>query len=232
MKTINIFPTITTTEGSNWEEKIEEAKNLGIKEICIFPTCLDGGERKKMYQALKKTKIQKIPLVHLRSDMKLEELDFFIKNYQTEVFNIHSQFERPLVYNLSKYKDKIYIENTFGLWREEEIKKFAGICIDFSHLENDRLLKRKQYTRNIKFIKKYICGCGHISVVKKFPYYGQNLKENRYDFHYLDDLAELDYLKKYPMNYFPSVIAIELENSIKEQIKIKKYILEQLKRKI
>ena len=52
-----------------------------------------------------------------------------------------------------------------------------------------------------------------------------------YASHYLEDLSELDYLKKYPANYFSDFIAIELENSIKEQLEVKDYIIDLLKNK-
>jgi len=42
----------------------------------------------------------------------------------------------------------------------------------------------------------------------------------------LEDFSELDYLRKYPKDYFSSLIALELENTIKEQLKAKEYILD------
>jgi hypothetical protein len=37
-------------------------------------------------------------------------------------------------------------------------------------------------------------------------------------------LADFDYLKNYPRKYFPPIIALELENSLKEQLQAKEYI--------
>lgn len=34
----------------------------------------------------------------------------------------------------------------------------------------------------------------------------------------------MDYLKNYPQEFFPEYMAIELENSLEEQIEIKKYL--------
>jgi hypothetical protein len=34
---MNIFPTITTTNGQ-WKERIKEAEELGIIELAVFPT--------------------------------------------------------------------------------------------------------------------------------------------------------------------------------------------------
>lgn len=221
-----ILPTITTTYYSpqtNYEEKIKEVVKLKLKEVCLFLTGLKIKERKKLYQQLEKTPIKKIPFVHLKSDMELWELDFLVENYQAGVFNLHSALEYPPLHDFSKYRDKIYIENTLNPFNEKEIKNSAGICIDFSHLEGDRLLRPETYKKNLKIIKKYPCGCAHISAIsEKLVYYSKE-KIHTYDSHCLKDYSELDYLVRY-RQYFPDIMAIELENSIKEQLKIKDYL--------
>ena len=112
---------------------------------------------------------------------------------------------------------------------EEEIKNFAGVCLDISHLEISRILNRERYKNDIEILKKYPLGCNHISAVKKIPVKKKDKLE--YDFHYLEDLSDLDYLKRYPAKYFSSILAIELENPIKEQLKAKDYIIDLLKNK-
>ena len=227
-KNRRIFPSITTTN-SDWREKIEEIAKLGLKEVCLFLTCLNKKERKELYKLIEGTKIEKIPLVHLRNDMDLEELDYLKESYKTEVFNTHTERKYPLIYNLDKYRNIIYIENASLPLDEEEIKNFAGVCLDFSHLENKRLLEQEVYKNEIEIIEKYPCGCNHVSAVKKFL-----LKEEDrlyHDSHYLEDLTELDYLKRYPAKYFSSILAVELENTIREQLKAKDYIIDLLKNK-
>jgi len=223
-----IFPSITTIS-SNWREKIEEVRKLGLKEVCLFLTCLDINERKELYGLLKKTKIERIPLVHLRSDMDSDELDYLRRNYQTEVFNTHTQRKHPFLHNLDKYRKIIYIENTSLPLNEEEVKNFAGVCLDISHLEISRISDRERYENDIEILEKYPCGCNHISAVKKIPVKKKN--ELKYDFHYLENLSDLDYLKRYPAKYFSSILAIELENPIEEQLKAKNYIIDLLKNK-
>jgi len=64
--------------------------------------------------------------------MKLEELDYLVENYKTEIFNIHTEKQYPFVYDCSKYKNIIAIENKTALRLDgEEIKNYAGICLDF-----------------------------------------------------------------------------------------------------
>ena len=224
-----ILLSITTTKNSGWREKIKEANKLGLKEIALFPTCLNTKQREELYFLLKKSTIKNIPFVHLRSDMNLEELDFFIKNYKTEVFNIHTQAQYPLIHDYSKYKSKIYIENVFQEFDKKELKNFAGICLDLSHLENDRLLNKKRFSKNIKIIEKYSLpiGCNHISAIKNLTHLDKS-GELRYDEHHFENFSEFDYLKNYPPKYFSQFIAIEVTNSLSQQLKVRDYLFDSL----
>ena len=223
MEKRKIFPSITTTDG-NHLDKLKEVNRLRLEEVCFFPTCLNPKERKNFYPLLEKSRLRKIPLVHLKDDFKLWEIEYYLKNFQTEVFNAHTSLEFPIPQEWLKYKDKIYIENTVSAWDKEELEKFAGVCLDFSHLEDARLLRKEIYEVNIKLLDKHSCGCGHISAVSKNPMYSKEYNINYYSIHYFEALSEFDYLKNYPKKYFPQIIALELENSIKEQLKAKEYI--------
>lgn len=229
-KEIKILPTITTTtfSGSDWRNKIKEIKKLGIKDVAVFPTCLDAEKRKKFYRLLEKSGVKNVPFAHLRSDMKIEELDYFVKNFNTRVFCIHTAREFPLVYDYHEYKKMIYIENVYYPLSEKEVSNFGGVCVDFSHLENDRLFCKEKFKRNKKIIENFTVGCNHISAVKNKDYIDTENRfektKRRRDYHQLEKLSELDYLKKYPLKYFSSHIAIELENSLEEQLKAGKYI--------
>ena len=220
---MKILPTITTGF-SGWQEKIREIKKLKLKEVALFPTFLKQEETKKLYQALKETAVKSIPFVHIRSDMETWELDYLVDNYQTEVFNAHSQKEYPSLHNLDKYKKVIYIENTYDPLEEEEIKEFAGICVDLSHLENERVYRQEQYKHNIELIEKYPSGCSHIGPTKNFAILNKENNSWPEDPHYLKNLSELDYLKEYPLKYFGQFVGIEIENSIREQLEVIKYL--------
>jgi len=218
-----VLVTITTTYHSNWRKKIKEIDELNINEVALFPTGLNLQGRKECYQLLKKTKLIKIPFVHLKSDMAPWELKFLIKNYQSKIFNIHSETEYPLKYNLSFYSNQIYIENTNCFLNEKEVKKWAGICLDLSHLEDDRHLNPKRYHHNLKIIKKHPLGCNHISAVRKKTFHHTQYGKIKSS-HWIQNLTEVDYLKKFPKEFFSPVMAIELENSLKKQLKVKEYI--------
>ncbi|MGB9637398.1 MAG: hypothetical protein ACPLY7_01220, partial [Microgenomates group bacterium] len=131
---MKIYPTITTTDG-RYLEKLEEAERLGLKEVCFFPTCLGIKEREKFYKLLEKSAIKKIPFVHLRSDMQLWEMDFLVQKYHTEVFNCHPAKVNPLENDLSQYRRYLFVENSLNFPEEKEINLYAGLCVDFSHLE-------------------------------------------------------------------------------------------------
>jgi hypothetical protein len=157
--------------------------------------------------------------------MDVWELDFLVNEFKTEVFNTHTQREYLLSFNLDKYKDRIYIENTYLPLDEKEINEFAGICLDFSHLDNDRRFRENVYENNIKMIEKYGCGCNHISPQKSFPFLDKKERDpNLKHPHFFDNLSEFDYLKNYPKRYFSPYLAVEIENSIKEQLGVIKYI--------
>ncbi len=222
------LPAITTTQGSDWQAKVKEIDKLGLKQAALFLTCLDRPQqRKKLYSLLEKTKLKKIPFVHLRSDMLLSELDYLVEKWGTRVFNLHKSKEYAFKYDYVKYsqdKAPICIENTGFMLDEQEVKKMAGICLDLSHLEDDRLLRPDIYKQTISLLKKYPVGCNHISAVQKQSHPDEQGK-HWHSMHYLDDLAELDYLKKYPKSYFSNYIAIELENTLAEQLKIIDHLL-------
>jgi hypothetical protein len=224
---MKFIPALTTTNGSDWKAKFKEIQEFKIEEIALFPTCLTKEERKILYDNIKNSCIKKIPLVHLREDMDINELDFLIKNYDTQIFNTHS--EREFSINkvwIDKYKELICIENTSNFpLDEEEIKKYGGICLDFAHLENARLSDSDRYKKEIEVLSKFPIKCNHVSAVKKdiFSVDDKNRKIH-YDSHHMDDLSELDYLKKYPINYFSDLCAIELDNSLNEQLEAITYI--------
>ncbi len=226
---MKILPAITTITPGAWRSKVREVKKLKIKEIALFLTSLKQEEREELYQSLKETSVKSIPFVHLRSDMEIWELDYLVDNYQTEVFNTHSEKEFPLLHNLDKYKKVIYIENTYDPLDEAEVKEFAGICVDLSHIENDRVFRQEKYNHNIELIEKYPCGCSHIGPGKNFVILDKENKSWPEHPHFLKNLSELDYLKEYPLKYFGQFAAIEIENSIKEQLKAIEYIEKILK---
>lgn len=202
---MKFIPSITTTNNSNWREKFREIEEYKLEEVALFLTGLTKEHRKSLYDTIKHSCIKRIPFVHLRDDMDVEELDFLAKEYDTQIFNTHSEREFPIDREwLVKYRELICIENTPNSpLSEEEIKKYGGICLDFSHLENLRLLESDKYKKEVEVLSKFPIKCNHISAIKKeFSFVDSKTRKLRYDSHALENLGELDYLKNYPVNYF------------------------------
>ena len=212
---------------TNWRGKIEEIFRYGIEEVSLFPTFLKTKEREELYKILEKSPLQNIPHVHLRGDMGLEELEYLIKRYHAKVFNIHADGgEFPYKLDYSKYAKMIYVENSDMVPALKELKKYGGVCIDFSHWENGILRNDKEYFNFEKKVKKFKIGCCHVSAIKKELAKELDVEIKRrmsYSSHLLKDYHELDYMKKYK-KFLPNFISIELENPLREQLKIKKYL--------
>lgn len=223
---------LTTITAGEWKNKVKEIDELGLKEIALFPTCLNIKERQELYRLLEKTKLEKIPHVHLRSDMELFELDYLTAKYKTEVFNIHSSSSLfPFLVQYNDYDKRIYIENTPGdPPTENDLKKYAGLCLDLSHWEITKLEAGEAGNENLlikKFADKHRIGCNHISGIKpkKKVIHDRFLNKDfsSYGSHWLDDLSEVDYVKKY-QNYLAEIISLEFENPLKRQLEVKEYL--------
>jgi len=222
---------LTTTPRSDWRGKIKEIERFKIKEIALFPTMLEIGERKELYDLLKKSRIEKIPHVHLRDDTESWELDYLHKKYKTHLFNIHYRdTDIKFLRNNHDYMNYIYVENldiidkNFGL----AVKICRGVCFDASHFEDIVLTEEgKSVEKWIEFFRKYGIGCCHVSAIKEKKHIVTSLKTGKeketYSDHYLNSLSELDYTSKY-ISYFPKYVSIELENSFEEQIEVKEYL--------
>ena len=226
-----ILPSITTITPGEWKNKIREIDELGLEEAALFPTCLKPKERQKLYMLLEKTGIKSVPQVHIRGqDFAEGELDYLIKRFKTEVFNIHSHEKCRGILAYKKYLDKIYVENAFEIdelfW--EFTEKTAGICLDLSHWEDFGIrLKRPGYENFSQKLRKYKIGCNHISAIKEAPHKSYDPFDDItlmiYGDHKLASLHELDYVKNYT-RYLSDIISIELENSLAEQLKVKEYL--------
>lgn len=222
-----IYPTITAISG-NQNKKIEEAEELGISKICVFFSPLNKSQRKNLYKELENSTIKEIPFAHIRGDFSKEEIYYLKEKWKTKIFNIHSANQHPILFDYGKLKKDIYIENTMTEWQDNEIIEYGGLCLDVSHLENDRLSKNKRYPYFKKILKSTKCQCGHISAIKDKNEYCPVAENKRYDKHVFDDFDDFNYLKRYK-DILPPIMAMELENPLKEQLEAIDYIYKLLK---
>ncbi len=218
-----------TTWKSDWRAKIKEIDDLGFTEVALFPTSMEPNERKELYSLLEKSRLKKIPFVHLRHDFETEEVEWLIKKYDTKVFNIHA--DKECLEKLPKFTsiiDKIYVENSNVIDDNftEILDKCAGICLDISHYEDFGLRQhRSGYDKFEELLKSHKIGCCHIPAVRDELYgcetHGSAFKV--YESHHMNDLSEMNYLKKH-LHLLSDFNAIELNNSFREQLEVKKYL--------
>ena len=215
---------VSTGRNKRFAEKIRQLEQLKIKEIALFPTDINYDERQKLYGLLENSSIDRIPFVHLRSDMEIPEIDYLVKRFKTEVFNIHGENPLyPFKVDLSKYAKRIYIETQVFMPSEEELKRFAGLCLDVSHLRDFKTLDRKAHAFYLEALKKYPCECGHISAINYLPRFFWPGRRWCFSMHKYYYLYQFDYIKQYK-SVLPKMMALELENDIPQQLKAKEYI--------
>ena len=212
-----IFLSITGINNLDWQEKLKDIDSLGIEEVAVFLTRFDKKERQHLYKFLLKSRIKKIPLVHLRDDTDYEDIEFFIKNFNTEYFNIHEDHFN-LIDRWRGYFDKLYLELNIDnkIAKNIEIEKIGGFCVDLAHFKAS-IARGEEEAVKVFFEKdKVMFGCNHLSGYDEL---------NKSDVHFVTDLKQFDYLATLPKFVFSNIIAIEVDNGIKEQVEFKKYII-------
>jgi len=222
-----------TTQSPDWKKKIDEIGKLGLKEIALFPTSLSEIERKALYSRLEQTEIQRIPHVHAMAEFEEAEMDYLVGRFQVERFNLHPRLD-AFRHQKSKHWKNIYIENLHhyiapderNLFSQEAFGRYsvAGICLDLSHLENERLIFPDNYSETLEMIKKFKIGCNHVSGIAAEPTTENVYGIKIYDVHRIEGQSQLEYLEKMPLKFFSDIVSIELENSFEEQLEFKKYI--------
>lgn len=216
---------ITGRTKKDWQNKLNECEKLGIKRVALFLEIYSKKQRQEIYSALLNSNIKKIPFVHARNDMDLEEFKFLIKKFKTKYFNLH---ENSFKY-LDKWKGihkKLLLEMNYDnkIPANVKLNKINGFCIDLSHFmaAKERATKEYNFIKSKEKYKRYF-KANHIN--------GYNYKTQK-DVHTIKSLKDFDYLKRLPRFLFSKYIAIETFNSIEEQIKYRNYIYNLIKNKI
>jgi|SRR3989344_142807 len=211
-----IYLGITGGKNIDWQSKLEEINQLGIKEAAVFLEQFNKQERDNLRRFLLESSIKKVPLVHLRSDTGKDEIDFFINNFKTKYFNIHEDHFN-LLGQWEGYWDKLYLEMDYNseIGKNVKVRKIGGFCVDLAHFKSAiaRGSEEAYYIfmgkNKIKFASNHLGGYS---------------PETKSDLHTITSLKDFDYLTTLPKWVFGEVIAIEVYNSIKEQLIFKDYI--------
>lgn len=211
-----IFLGITGERNSDWQSKLEEINRLGIEEAAVFLSRFKKPQRDNLLRMLLKSSIKKVPFVHLRDDNTKDEIEFFIDNFQTRHFNIH-EHSFDVLDQWEKYSDKLYLEMDYNseIAKNVKVEKIGGFCVDLSHFKS-AIARGSREAYYIYLRKNNITfACNHLNGFDS---------ERRQDKHTVTSLKDFDYLTTLPKYVFGKIIALEVENGIREQIKFKEYL--------
>ena len=210
---------ITGTKDRHWQNKIKEINKFNIEKVALFLERFHEKQIQEIYKALLNSKIKEIPLVHIKDETKKEEVDFLSSKFNSAYFTIHESCFDSLK-NWKGYYKKLYLEmdvNNF-VSQSVEVNKIGGFCIDLSHFK----VQLNKWSKEFEYILKrrhtaHYFDCNHLNGYSA---------ENNDDLHTIRNLKDFDYLRSLPKFVFGDIIALEVENSISEQLKFKKYLSE------
>jgi hypothetical protein len=158
--------------------------------------------------------------------MKDAEFRFLVETFNTEWFNLHPTWEYPLRHPLSEYvRSKILIENSnFDVsLRGEDLSEFAGLCIDLSHLEDSRRTCQHVFNETLRLCGAYSVLANHISAVATSPTEIRNGLA-AFSSHHSNRPEEFNYLHGMAAATIAPLCALELENSLAEQVSLIPFI--------
>lgn len=210
---------LTAKKGKGWESKLKEIEEYKIKEFALFIEEIEKKQRNRLYGRLLRLKNKqsvKIPLVHIRHDSDKKELAFLKKNFKTRYFTIHEDGFKRLK-KLGGFYKNLYLEMDFNNFIPEKVNvsKIGGFCIDLSHFKLEEENWTKEFEYILKRRKSKYFKCNHLNG------YSFELKKH---LHTIKNIKDFEYLKTLPKFVFGEIIALEMYNSIKEQMKYKKYL--------
>lgn len=216
-----ILLSITGEEEDHYKGKIEEIKSRNISRVALFLERFLPKQREDIYNELERSTIKEIPLAHIRSDMHKEELELLYKKYNTRYFTIHEDhfdilekwkgFERNLFLEMNT--DNVVSENV-------KVNEIGGFCIDLAHFQKAKDKGVIDYD--------YVCQKRGNKELFKCNHLGGYSFEKIQDLHYVTEKDDFLYLKKLPKFIFGEIIAIEINNTIEEQIHFREHIIKML----
>lgn len=205
-------------------KKLKDAEKNNIKKIALFLELINESDKKKVYKFLESSKIKKIPLVHIRNDMKKWELKLLREKFGAKYLTIHEDSFRYLKKWEGHHKF-LYLEMNFNnsIAKYVKVNKIAGFCVDLAHFKaaEERWTKEFEYVLSRKNVRRYF-KCNHLN---GFDY------KIRKDVHKIRAMPEFEYLKTLPRFLFGDCIALEIFNNIEQQIKFKEYLVKMLNKR-
>jgi len=153
----------------------------------------------------------------------IKEIGLFSSRY----FTIHEfHFNKKIISHWRGFYHNLFLEMTTDnhVAPKVHVEKIGGFCIDLAHYKKQVTLQDEEYKYIIEHINKSKCACSHLS--------GYSNKKVT-DLHTIHNAREFNYIKTLPHNVFGEVIAFEVFNPIKDQLrfypKVKKILTDDLK---
>lgn len=215
-----IFISVTGEKHADMQSKFETINSLKIKEAALFWECHSFKKREHLYPLLLKSSLRKVPFLHIREDVTQDEIKFFRERYQTVYFNIHEDHFKLLL-NWKNYWKYLYLEMNFDgeIAKDVKVRRIGGFCVDLAHFKSAIARGTREAHYVISNKDKISFSCNHLGG------YDELLLK---DMHYADSLRRFDYLTTLPKFVFGRVIALEIDNSIEEQLIFREYIVRKL----
>lgn len=228
VKQKKILVSLMARPNTKWREEIARLSNLGISELALFIDVFTLDQRKEVYRLLEASGIKSIPYVQMANNFEEGEIDFLVTTYKTEVFGLSlDNTSLALIASLTKYIALIAPENPANkkfapLFTDEALSRLniAGVCLDLTTIESDRLHAKKKYELEIHTLDHHVLLATQIGPISEnFFKKSFQIKSRR-----LTSLADLHYLGHIPKAYLADLIVLELENSLEEQLEVKTYL--------
>jgi len=222
---MTILPGLTSTEKDRIPAFVRDLRESEVRAIALFPTVLDAGERRELYEELASIPGLAIPHVHLRTDCDESELDLLVHRFSTEFFNIHpDRSTHPFGVVPLRYAAMVFVENVQVAPDDEELERLGGICPDYSHLESARTMGMSGYVRTVeRQLRGYPIGCCHVSAIRPGV---PNRWNGGPDHHEYRELSDFDYMARYASLLPDRWVSLELENPLDEQLRAADYVRE------
>jgi hypothetical protein len=196
---------------------VDESVCLGLTRFALFLTALDAEARRDYYRFLRQRRRMHnftIPFVHARSDMHPDEYRMFMSEFGTERFNLHPVRKHLLTHELpEEIRAVTYVENLLDQPTESDYEGFAGICLDFAHLEHIRRFGQERYRACLALLERIPIGANHVSAYASER--EGTVAEHR---HWVESLEDFDYVRRFPVLFFGRFVAIEVNNPLSAQL--------------
>ncbi len=238
-----IYPCLTSYDKNILCDNIAQARELGVKSVCYFPTMLASCVERLFFRNLiDESGIETMPMVHLRGDMSKSEIDYLHKRYSVRAFVARRKDVKDLGEGILKeYGNMIFIENGRETFAPSELLEYGGLCLDFTRLYELGLLgfhspknprrkeDKKSYVRLVKQLnsRMFKIGSSIIKFVRKsahrdgfgtWHYASYCVQENKEM-----NLSEFDYIRAYA-KLMPKINSLEIEAPLAIQLQAIDYI--------